>query len=146
MAKKKNAKLVKSLKRQIALQQQLIDAQQKIIELQQELSEKTPANPDDNDVFWHIASGGIMSQEAATSDDLAVVRQFQQWNIDFAKKYIKPYVNPKVFSECLNQMTRGLNERIAEIERKKAEEKMPAGDGQVIKLAIDGKQSKQGNG
>ncbi len=57
-----------------------------------------------------------MSNDAANSCDPAVLRKFRQWNVDFARKNIKPYVNPKVYGETVNQMTRGLNERIAELE------------------------------
>ena len=57
----------------------------------------------------------MLSKEAARSDNLETVLRFRDWNIEFAKKYIKPYVNPKVYSECLNQMTRGLSERIAQL-------------------------------
>src|SRR5687767_13121860 len=96
---------------QTCLQQQLIEAQRKIIELQERIDAMTPKNPPDEEVFWHIASN-TMSDEAANSDDVAVVRKFRQWHVDFAKKHLKPYVSPKVYGECLNQMTRGLSERI----------------------------------
>lgn len=101
---------------QLTLQQQLIEAQQEIINLQKRLSEMTPKTPPDKEAFWHIASGGIMSDEAATSDDPALVQRFKNWNVNFAAQYIKPYVDPKVYSECLNQMTRGLPNHIAELE------------------------------
>jgi hypothetical protein len=105
--------------RQSALQQELIEAQQQIIELQKKIDKLTPKNPSDKQTYWHISSG-MLSDEAANSDDIVTVRKFQKWNINFAKKYIKPYVSPKVFAECLNQMTRGLPERIGELETKKA--------------------------
>jgi uncharacterized protein (UPF0305 family) len=98
--------------------QELIESQKKIIRLQDKVESMTPETPDDEKAFWHIASGGMLSTEAAKSDDLAVVERFKDWNIEFAKTYIKPYVNPKVYSECLNQMTRGLSERIAELKTK----------------------------
>jgi hypothetical protein len=42
-----------------------------------------------------------------------MLRRFRDWNGKFAQQFIKPYVNAKVYGECLNQMTRGLSERIA---------------------------------
>jgi hypothetical protein len=63
-------------------------------------------------------SNGIMSEEAANSDDLRLVRKFYDWNMAFAKKHIKPYVNQQVYSETVNQMTRGLPKRMAELETK----------------------------
>ena len=107
------------LAHQSELQKQLIEAQQKIIELQQTIQNMTPKNPPDEEVFWHIASG-MMSDEAANSENLATVRRFQQWNVVFAKKYVKPYVSPLVFGECLNQMTRGLSKQIGKLEARKA--------------------------
>jgi hypothetical protein len=109
---------------QTMLQQQIIELQQKVIELQQRIDKMTPPTPPDEEVFWHISSG-LMSDEAANSDSAKVVRRFRKWNIDFANKHIKPYVNPKVYSECLNQMTRGLSERITELEaEQEAEEEI----------------------
>ena len=96
-------------------QQQLVEAQQKIIALQQQVLDMTPKNVPDEEVMWHIHSKGISSAQAANSDNPDEVRRFRDWNVQFAKKHIKPYVNPAVFSECLNQMTRGLAERIAEL-------------------------------
>src|SRR5262249_44336392 len=103
----------------IESQQQLIAAQKQVIALQKKLQKKTPKNPRDAQVYWHIASGGIMSTEAANSKDLATVRKFQEWNENFAEKFVKPYVSPKVYAECVNQMTRGLPERIAGLETQK---------------------------
>jgi hypothetical protein len=104
------------LQQQLAdAQQQLVEAQQKIIALQQQVLDMTPKNAPDEDIHWHIYSKGVMSSQAANSDNLDEVRRFRDWNVQFAKKYIKPYVNPTVFSECLNQMTRGLAERIADL-------------------------------
>lgn len=100
----------------IALQQELIEAQQKVIALQQRIDGMTPKNAPDEEILWHIASDGIMSKEAAQSSDVKVVKKFLKFNQDMAKKHIKPYVNPKVYMECLQQMTRGLPERIAELE------------------------------
>jgi hypothetical protein len=100
----------------IALQQQLIETQQQVIALQQRIDQMTPKNAPDEEILWHIASGGIMSKEAALSEDVRVVKKFLKWNQDMAKKNIKPYVNPKVYMECLQQMTRGLPERVALLE------------------------------
>ncbi|GEM_PF-1890134 len=109
--------LSKMLLRQSALQQQVIELQQQVIVLQRQVNAMTPKNAPDEKIFWHLASDGILSEEAAHSNDVQVLRRFQQWNTAFAKKFIKPYVNPKVFGECLNQMTRGLSTRIGELER-----------------------------
>jgi hypothetical protein len=110
--------LLSLLFQQMSLQQQLIEAQEQIIALQKQVESLSPKTPKDKEVFWHVASGGTLSIEAASSDDISTLRKFRKWNIDFAKKHIQPYVNPKVFSECVNQMTRGLSERIAELETK----------------------------
>lgn len=117
--------------RVIELQDELNAAQQDIIELQQQVNAANPPTPDDKEVFWHLASGGVMSKEAADSDDLAQVSQFLEWNLQFAEQHIKPYVDPLVFSETVTQMTRGLSERIAELEtrqyiQKKQAPKKPA--------------------
>lgn len=96
-------------------QQQLVEAQQKIIALQQQVLDMSPKNVPDEEVMWHIHSKGILSSQAANSDNLDEVRRFRDWNVKFAKKHIKPYVNPTVYSECLNQMTRGLAERIGDL-------------------------------
>lgn len=103
---------------QMTLQQQLIDAQQKIVELQKRIDDMTPKTPSDQEVFWHIASKGTLSLEAANSDDITTVRKFRDWNVEFAKRFVQPYVDPNVFSECVNQMTRGLSERIVQLEKK----------------------------
>ncbi len=109
----------------IALQQQLIETQQEllkaqkqIIALQKQLNKRMPKDPKDKDIFWHLVSDGLLSTEAATSDDLLTLKQFYDWNVNFAKKHIRPYVNPKVYGECLNQMTRGLGERISALQTK----------------------------
>jgi hypothetical protein len=104
------------LQQQLAeAQQQLVAAQQKIIALQQQVLDMTPKNVPDEEIIWHIHAKGILSSQAANSDNPDEVRRFRDWNVQFAKKHIKPYVNPAVFNECLNQMTRGLAERIADL-------------------------------
>lgn len=132
--------LLKILLNQAVLQEQLYEAQQRVIELQERLNEaqqevinlhkrvnaSTPPTPRDGDVFWHIASNGVLSVEAAASDDLAQVTEFLEWNLRFAEVHIKPYVNPLVFSETVNQMTRGLPERIAELETRQYIQKKAA--------------------
>lgn len=114
----------------IQLQQQLIEAQQVVIVLQKRIDEMTPKNAPDEEILWHVASGGIMSKEAAASEDVRVVKRFLKWNQDMAKRHIKPYVNPKVYMECLQQMTRGLPERVAQLETraqmKEAEKRVQA--------------------
>ncbi len=107
---------IESLVSLVAAQQQLIEAQQEIIRLQQRIDDLTPKTPPDTEALWHLASGGIMSEEAANSNDLELVRRFLNWNVRFATLYVKPHVDPKVFAECLNQMTRGLSSRIAVLE------------------------------
>ncbi|MEO0599417.1 MAG: hypothetical protein AAF126_25115, partial [Chloroflexota bacterium] len=44
------------------------------------------------------------------------VRKFLDWNYEMAKKHVKPYVNPKVYGEVLNQMTRGLPEHLSKLQ------------------------------
>lgn len=100
------------------MQQQVIDMQQKVIELQQQIDDMRPKPISEQEVFWHLVSNGVMSEDAANSDDIRLVRKFYDWNMDFAKKHIKPYVNPQVYSEALNQMTRGLPARMARLETK----------------------------
>lgn len=102
---------------QISLQAQLLEAQQKVIELQARIDEMTPPNPPDDEVYWHISSG-MLSTEAANSNNIVTLKKFRQWNINFANRNILPYVSPKVYGECLNQMTRGLSEKIATLETK----------------------------
>ena len=126
MAEKKMS-LEALLLQQIELQKQLIEAQQKVIELQAKIDEMTPKNAPDEELHWHIASGGMTSTAAAESENLETVKKFRDWNVSFAKKHIKPYVNPKVYGECLNQMTRGLSDRIAELETKKHQQKVVGG-------------------
>ncbi len=118
-----NDTLTTLLLQQNALQQQLIETQRQLIETQKQLvaaqkkmDKMTPKMPRSKDVFWHIASGGMMSEEAANSDDLATVRKFSNWIVAFAEKHIKPYVHQKVFIECSHQMLRGTAERIAELQ------------------------------
>jgi hypothetical protein len=109
--------LVLSLQQQlIETQRELLKAQKQIISLQKKLDKKVPKNPKDKDVFWHLVSDGLLSNETAKSGDLVTLKQFYDWLVKFAKKHIRPYVNPKVYGECLNQMTRGLGERISALE------------------------------
>lgn len=101
----------------IEAQSELASAQKQVIALQKKIDKMTPKNIPDAEIFWYMASG-MYSNDAAQSDDPAVVKRLLDWNTAFAKKHIKPYVNPKVFGECLNQMTRGLTERLSELEGK----------------------------
>lgn len=109
--------LLSWLLERMTLQQQLIEAMETVIVLQKRIDNISPKDVPDEEVFWHLASG-IMSKEAAQSDDLKTVRKFLNWNLSFAKKHIKPYVNAKVYIECSNQMTRGLVERVSELENR----------------------------
>ncbi|HEX2906036.1 MAG TPA: hypothetical protein VHO69_04205 [Phototrophicaceae bacterium] len=106
--------LVGMLLQQTALQQEVIEAQREIIKLREQVAASVPAEPG-KDVHWHVASGK-MSDEAAEADDLETVRTFYRWLLDFGKKYVQPYVHSKVYTEVINQMTRGLSRRIAELE------------------------------
>lgn len=99
----------------VHLQQLLIEAQAKIIALQETVQAMTPPRVNEQDVFWHLVSG-VMSEQAAASDDLDLVRRFKDWNIRFAQTYLKPYVDPRIYSETLNQMTRGLSSHIAQLQ------------------------------
>lgn len=101
----------------VETQQQLVTAQQRIIGLQQQIDEMRPKPISEQKEFWHLVSG-TMSEDAAKSDDIRLVRRFRDWNMDFAEKHVKPYVNQQVYSEVVNQMTRGLSKRIAELESK----------------------------
>jgi len=134
--------LLGMMMQQALLQAQLIEAQQKIIELQHQLSEKQPTTLKDKEVFWHVASDGLLSKEAAESHDVATVKKFLDWNVDLAEKHVKPYVNPKVYGEVLNQMTRGLPERIASLQTRRdthskesPKKKAPEGK-RIIQLAL----------
>lgn len=120
----------------IETQQKLIAAQEQIIALQKRLDAKAPKKPkSDKAAHWHIASGGVTSTEAANSKDLILLRKFVKWNEVFAGKYIKPYVDPTVYNECVIQMTRGLPEKIAALESK-IELSVLSGDKQPAGLAL----------
>ena len=134
--------LLAMMMQQTLLQAQLIEAQQQIIELQNQLSEKQPITPKDEEAFWHVAANGLLSTEAAESNDVVTVKKFLDWNVDLAEKHVKPYVNPKVYGEVVNQMTRGLPERIAHLqtrrethEKKSPKKKDPEGK-RIIQLAL----------
>ncbi len=118
-----SAGMVTILLQQLAMQQQLIETQQKLIEVQKQnaalerkINSLTPKTPKDASVFWHLNSDGVSSEEAARSNDLITVTQFYEWVRNFGKKYIRPYVNPKVYTECMNQMTRGLAHHMTVLE------------------------------
>ncbi len=113
-----SARLIALQQELVETQRELLKTQKQVIALQKKLEKKMPKNPKDKDIFWHLASDGVRSIEAANSDDLLTLKQFYEWNLNFARKHIRPYVNPKVFGECLNQMTRGLGERISALETK----------------------------
>lgn len=118
----------------VETQQQLINAQREIISLQKKLDKQKPKKAKDAEVIWHIASGGVSSMSAATSNDLDTVRAFMAFNTSLAEKHIKPYVDPTVYMECHNQMTRGLPERMAALQTREdllfiQDGKLPAGNG-----------------
>ena len=117
MTKAEMKKLIDVQNELVKRQREVIEAQHKIIALQQRVEDMTPKNMPDESIFWHKHSG-MMSTDAANSNDVKVVREYQAWLTEFAKKCVKPYVNPKVFGEVLNQMTRGLTSRIVELEMK----------------------------
>ena len=133
--------IIAMVMQQMIVQQQLLEAQQKIIELQQRIDQLTPKNPSDKEVFWHVASEGVLSNEAANSNNVKEVKRFLDWNVQFAQKFVKPYVSPTVYSECLNQMTRGLPERIAKLETQSSSKKetksgKPDNSSRVIQLPL----------
>lgn len=93
-------------------QRQLNDAQNRIIELQNRISEMTPKNPADQELSWYSVSG-TFATEVAKSNDIEELQAFREWIFQLAEKHVKPYVNAKVYREVVNQMTRGLAERIS---------------------------------
>jgi cell division protein FtsL len=121
---------------QMSLQQQLIETQQKVVELQARIDSLTPKNPPQEKAIWHLASGGKLSIDSAKSNNLREVKEFRDWNVRFAEQYIKPYVSPTVFSECVNQMTRGLPERIAELETKREFEVKKPSEKPILQLPL----------
>jgi hypothetical protein len=112
-------KLLETQQELIDAQKQALEASQKVIDLQSRIDRMTPKNVRDEEVSWHIASGGVLSDDAAKSEDLTLVKRFYEWNMAFARRYVKPYVNPRVYSEVVTQMTRGLPLRIATLETQK---------------------------
>lgn len=96
-------------------QKAFIEMQREIIRLQQKVQELTPPQPNIEDVSFHLQTG-TLSEEAANSADLREVEGYLCWVMSFAAKYVKPYVNQRVYQEVTTHMTRGLAERIAELE------------------------------
>jgi tRNA nucleotidyltransferase/poly(A) polymerase len=103
------------MKQILELQQQLIAAQQETLALQKKLAHLSPPTPEE-DAHWHLVSGGVMSEEAARSNDLEMVTTFYEWLLRFGKKYVQPYVHPKVYGEIINQMTRGVTSHMAALQ------------------------------
>lgn len=95
---------------------ELVEAQRKIIELQQKVQDMTPPQPTDMEVHYHMQTG-VFAEDAAESESIAVVEAYQRWVMAFAVKFIKPYVNQKVFQEVTTHMTRGLITHISDLER-----------------------------
>lgn len=94
------------------------DALERLVQAYKQLEAVKPVIPADKDCFWHVATG-TLSIDAANSDDLELLLTFQRWLNDFAYTYIKPYVASNVYAEILNQMSRGLPERIALLKTQK---------------------------
>ncbi|MDX1991951.1 MAG: hypothetical protein SF029_06165 [bacterium] len=103
------------MKHVVELQRQLIAAQQEALAQQKKLAHLTPPTPEE-DAHWHLVSGGVMSEDAAKSNDLETVTTFYQWLLAFGKKYVQPYVHPKVYGEIINQMTRGVTSHMAALQ------------------------------
>lgn len=114
--------LLKWMRTQLAMQVEMVRLQEEVIALQKRIDEMTPKMVDSKDVLWHVATG-TQAKDAAASEDPAVVERLLKWNEAFAVKHIKPYVNPKVFMECLHQMTRGLPERVVHLKEKREQSK-----------------------
>jgi hypothetical protein len=127
---------------QMTLQAQLIDAQREIIALQEKIIQSKPETPPDDEVFWHLASDGVLSTEAAQSDDVDVVKKLMEWNYSLAEKHVKPHVDPKVYIEVVNQMTRGLSNRVSalqttqEAQPQSVTSETPQTDKRMIQLAL----------
>ncbi len=96
-------------------EQQLLEAQQEIIRLQRELLTLKAPQPDD-DVHWHLTSGGELAEAILAGDDLEKLQKLRDWVFSFGKKYIKPYVHPEAYAEVIAHMMRGIPERLAELE------------------------------
>ena len=103
------------LLKQNNLQKQIIEHQAEIIRLQQQVEKMTPGAPD-KDVNWNKVSGGLTSTEAIEGSDLQVLESLQEWIHTFGEKYIKPYVHHRAYAEMIAHMSRGISERLAELE------------------------------
>lgn len=102
--------------RQIALQDELLEAKRENIELRKQLKALTPANPKGDEWSWHRSHDMLDSEVVAVSDDLQQVRQFNDWLTWFGEKFLKPYVHARVYMEAMSHMRRGLASRLAELE------------------------------
>lgn len=109
----------------MTLQAEVMRLQEEVIALQRRIDEMTPKLVDSKEVLWHVATG-MQAKDAAVSEDPAVVERLLKWNQAFAAKHIKPYVNPKVYMECLHQMTRGLPERVVHLKANREKPKKEA--------------------
>lgn len=96
-------------------QQTIIEAQKQIIQLQQKIQAMTPPQPEFEEVSFHMQKG-MGEEEAAESDSIAVLEDYIKWIQDFTRKYVRPYVNQRVYQEVSGHMMRGLIERISELE------------------------------
>ncbi len=108
--------LLEAQKQLLETQRQIIELQKQNAALQRKIAKANPKVPKDKDVFWYMVSDGISSEDAASSNDIVTVEQFNDWLTKFGQKHVKPYVNSKVFGECMNQMKRGLARHLAELE------------------------------
>jgi len=98
----------------IQLQQELLESQKEIIKLKDELTEKLPKEPEKN-MRWHISSG-MTSEDVMNSDDKRIIEAYKNWIVEFAKKYLKPYVHRDVYSEATSPMLRGIPTRLARMD------------------------------
>lgn len=110
-------RLDNTLEEKIELQQKLIDAQHQNIQLRQRIDKLTPAVPND-DVHWNKVSGGMTAEEALMSENVVILKQFQEWVFQFGEKYVKPYVHQKAYAEMIAHMMRGLPQKLAREEIK----------------------------
>jgi hypothetical protein len=99
-------------------QQKLIESQKEIIALHKKIEQLTPPAPDD-DINWNKVSGGKTSSEVLETGDFDDLRALSQWILKFGEKYIKPYVHFRAYTEMMAHMSRGISQRMAELETQK---------------------------
>lgn len=106
--------------------EELIAAQQQIIELQKQVQALTPPQPEPEEAFFHLQGDRIGAQEAATSDNLKTVLAYRQWVFDFTRKYVRPYVNQRVYQEVSVHMLRGVAEQLGALDTQTHKKKVDA--------------------